>query len=410
MTATRLERIHHRGELKEHRAGNANDTRQDNHLAHRQVGNGQQLREPDNTRQNAGDDKHEEHHTQGRERLRDAPNEADARRARREQAHGGKRELAKAKHARHKDIERRGQNDRQRGWQCTLEHVGQERPLHAGVVGLQAQHKARRTDAEEVDERHLYGLKGIWRQRDTKRCKAHREQRLGEEQRRGALQVIDGTTALGHHGGHRGKVVVDEHDLGHVARGVGAGGHGHGAVGFLERQHVVDAVARHGHGVLATLERLHKLALLLRRHTTKNVIAVHRRVELGRRIERRGVHIGIGPRHAHHARDRRHRAGVVAADHVEGNALLVKVPDGLGGRGANLVADGHKAHGLGLAHHITIGRKAFHAGHHEHATGVGKLCHTVLDLCKGALRKHKLCRAHHIGALHKRGAAPLFGR
>ena len=139
------------------------------------------------------------------------------------------------------------------------------------------------------------------------------------------------------------------------------------------------------------------------------MIAVNRRIELGRRIERRGVYIGVRPRHAHHARDRRHRTRVVAADHVEGHALLVKVADGLGRRGTNLVADGHKAHGLGLAHHIAIGRKAVNVRHHEHAAGIGKLGDTVLDLRKHTLRKHKLRGAHHIGALRKRRAAPFFG-
>ena len=140
------------------------------------------------------------------------------------------------------------------------------------------------------------------------------------------------------------------------------------------------------------------------------MVAVHCGIELGRRIERRGVHISVRPRHAHHARDRRHRTRVVATDHVERHALLVKVADGLGRRGTNLVADGHKAHGLGLAHHIAIGRKAVHARHHEHAAGIGKLGDTVLDLGKRTIREHKLRRTHHIGALRKRGATPLFGR
>ena len=63
MTTTRLERIDHRGELKEHRAGKDHDDSQDNHLAHRQVGNRKQLRESDNAHQDAGDYKHKEHHT-----------------------------------------------------------------------------------------------------------------------------------------------------------------------------------------------------------------------------------------------------------------------------------------------------------------------------------------------------------
>ena len=113
MATTRLKRIHHRGELKEHRAGKDDDRQQDNGLAHRQVRDGQQLRESDNTRQDADDDKHKKHHTQGRKRLRDTPDQTHARRTRRKQAHGRKRELVKAKHARYKDIERRSHNNRQ---------------------------------------------------------------------------------------------------------------------------------------------------------------------------------------------------------------------------------------------------------------------------------------------------------
>ena len=130
----------------------------------------------------------------------------------------------------------------------------------------------------------------------------------------------------------------------------------------------------------AAFERLYELALLLRRHTPKDVVTVHCRINLGGRIERRSVHVSVGARHAHHARDRRHRTRVIAADHVESHALLVKVADSLGRRGANLIADGHKTHGLGLAHHVAVGRKAVHARHHEHTAGIGELGHTILDL------------------------------
>ena len=69
MATTRLKRIHHRGELKEHRAGKDDDRQQDNGLARRKISDGQQLRESDNTRQDADDDKYKEHHAQGSERL-----------------------------------------------------------------------------------------------------------------------------------------------------------------------------------------------------------------------------------------------------------------------------------------------------------------------------------------------------
>ena len=58
-----LDKALHIVEKLEHRAGKDDDRQQDNGLAHRQVGDGQQLRESDNAHQDAGDYKHKEHHS-----------------------------------------------------------------------------------------------------------------------------------------------------------------------------------------------------------------------------------------------------------------------------------------------------------------------------------------------------------
>ena len=46
--------------------------------------------------------------------------------------------------------------------------------------------------------------------------------------------------------GERGEIRVCEHDLRYLTGNVASRGHGDGTVGFLEREHVVYAVAGHG--------------------------------------------------------------------------------------------------------------------------------------------------------------------
>ena len=143
MTTTRLERIHHRGELKEHRAGKDHDDSQDNHLAHRQVSNRQQpgtritpARMPATTNTKSTTRK-------GVSGCEMRQIRADARRARRKQAHGSSVRWLKAKYARHKDIECRSQNDRNRRRQRTLARWSRT-TLHAGIVGLKPNTKPAR--------------------------------------------------------------------------------------------------------------------------------------------------------------------------------------------------------------------------------------------------------------------------
>ena len=205
--------------------------------------------------------------------------------------------VSRAKRRRARHAEAGGEDDGERRGQRALHDVHEEAALDAGAVRLEAEDEAGVADAEEVDERHLDGLEGVRREGDAERGEPHGEERLGEEERGGALEVVDGAAALGHHGGHAREVVVHEHELGDVARRVGSRRHGDGAVGLLEREHVVHAVARHGDRVPAPLEGLDELALLLRGHAAEHVVAVDGGVELGRGVEGRGVHVGA-PRRA----------------------------------------------------------------------------------------------------------------
>ena len=80
-----------------------------------------------------------------------------------------------------------------------------------------------------------------------------------------------------------------------VAGGVGAGGHGDAAVGVLEGQHVVDAVAGHGHGVALPLEGAHQLALLVGGDPAEDGVLPHGAGDVLIGAEGGGVHVLLRP-------------------------------------------------------------------------------------------------------------------
>ena len=92
----------------------------------------------------------------------------------------------------------------------------------------------------------------------------HRVRGLGEEQAGDPLDVVDDPSALGDDGRQRREVGVHQHELGDAACGLAARRHRHAAVGVLQREHVVDAVAGHRDGVAARLQGADHRPLLVR--------------------------------------------------------------------------------------------------------------------------------------------------
>ena len=125
---------------------------------------------------------------------------------------------------------------------------------------------------------------------------------IKNKKRGGALDIIDDAPPLGNDVRERGKVRVCEHDLRHLAGNIASRGHGDGAVGFLEREHIVHAVAGHGHGVSLLFEREDEPALHLRRHAAEDNALARRLLDLFVGFERAGVHrpvrVGIPARRA----------------------------------------------------------------------------------------------------------------
>ena len=118
---------------------------------------------------------------------------------------------------------------------------------------------------------------------------------------------------------------------------VAAGGHGDGAVGLLQGQHVVDAVAGHGHGVALSLQSLHQLFLLVRGHAAEHGEFSGGIVYLFRGVQGPGVHEFLRVRNSRALCHLGDRHGVIAGYDLYGNALGRKIREGRGGFLAYLV-------------------------------------------------------------------------
>ena len=144
----------------------------------------------------------------------------------------------------------------------------------------------------------------------------------------------------------------------------------------------------------AALQRVDELALLLRGHTAKDVIAIDRSVHLTGRIERGCVHIPIGPGDADRARDGRDRTRVVTGNDIEGDALLAEIADGVRRGRTNLIANGHEAQGTGFADDIALIGESVDLGNHQHTAQRRELGDAALKTGKDIRREHELRGAH----------------
>ncbi len=192
--------------------------------------------------------------------------------------------------------------------------------------------------------------------------------------RRCPLDVVDHPAALCHHFRHGGEVGVQQHQLGHLTGGVGAGGHGHAAVRILQGQHIVDAIAGHGHGVSLTLQGLDDLPLLLRYHPAKHGVLPDGPGDLLVCFQLPGVDPLPGAVDAGLLRHGRDRHRMVARDHFHMDALAVEIVKDLGGAAADGVFQHQQGHGEQQAVELALLR----------AVALGQQQHPAALLCKEA--------------------------
>ena len=153
-----------------------------------------------------------------------------------------------------------------------------------------------------------------------------------------------------------------------------------------------------------------KLAFLLRRHSTKDMILIDSSVDLRRRIERSRIDKRFGARNANHLCNGGNRTRIVARDDVERNALVAKICNGVGCRRSDLVADCHETQGFCPAFHIPLIGKTINGSNNENAAGIGKSVHCSLKGFIDIGGQDKLRSPHYIRTLLERSTAPFLGR
>ena len=231
-----------------------------------------------------------------------------------DRAHGRVREIGGQIEEHHAADE---QNIRQRRRERAPHDVFEEFALHERAVRLHCEEKRRNSDRHAVHKAELRGAERIRQsedQADDRHCNG--EDVLHKVERGRALDVVDDAPPLGDNVRERGEVRVGQNDLRYLTGNVASRGHGDGAVGLLEREHVVHAVAGHGDGVALLFEREDKPALHLRRHAAEYNAFARRLFDLLVGFERAGVHRPIRVRDARAAGDLGNGERVVAGDHA----------------------------------------------------------------------------------------------
>ena len=163
------------------------------------------------------------------------------------------------------------------------EHPLEEAGVHPLGVRLEGEEERRDADREPAEQREVDRLQRVVEgDHPDEDRQDHRVHGLGQEQAGDALDVVDHPPALGDHRGQRREVGVEQHQLGDATGRLAAGGHRHAAVGVLQGEHVVDAVAGHRHGVPAVLQGADHRPLLVRRDPAEHRVLLER---VGERLE-----------------------------------------------------------------------------------------------------------------------------
>ena len=152
-----------------------------------------------------------------------------------------------------------------------------------------------------------------------------REDRLGDEQPRDALDVAQDLTALVDHLRQFGEIAGDQHEVRHRPRHLGPASLRDREPRLLECRHVVDAIAEHPDILAGLREHPHHARLVVRRDAADRRRRAHRCeqrvVALRQRAAVERVRSGRDPRIA---RDRADRRRTVTGDDLERDILVAE--------------------------------------------------------------------------------------
>ena len=144
-----------------------------------------------------------------------------------------------------------------------------------------------------------------------------------------------------------GEVVVEQHEVRHLAAHVGAAlAHGHADVRTLQRRRVVDAVAGHGHDrrrAAAAPRRSRSFCSGLTRAKTLHVRERRRSAPAGSKPSRSSPVTHAGAGHADLLRDGQRRGRMIARDHDDADARRLRRAHRVGHLGARRIPEQDQA-------------------------------------------------------------------
>ena len=217
-------------------------------------------------------------------------------------------------------------------------HVAQEAPLDPCVIRLKREEEGRHADGQRTDERELDRLQRIGHINEEQQQRHHEgEDVLDQEQRRGTLDVVDNAATLRNDVWHGTELRIEQDDLRDLCRCLAARRHRNAAVGILQRQNVIHAVAGHGDRVPLRLQCADQATLLIRCDASENGVFLHRLGKVTVGDERGGVYIALGVLNARVTCDLADGNGVIAGDDADGHTLRRKVTERVTGIGAEQV-------------------------------------------------------------------------
>ena len=159
------------------------------------------------------------------------------------------------------------------------------------------------------------------------------------------FDVVKHHASFAHGARDGGKVVVGQHQIGRLARRVGAvPAHGHANVGGFECRGVVDAVARHGHQMALALQCRNQAQFVFGRGAGKHVGGLHVVFECG--IAEFGYVVasqGLVGRQTQLPPNGGGGDGVVASDHFDADARPLAFGHSGNGLVARRVDDAHQS-------------------------------------------------------------------
>ena len=207
---------------------------------------------------------------------------------------------------------------------------------------------------------------------------------------------------------HRGKIGIQQYQIGGVFGGVAAGGHGDAAVRRFQGQYVVDPIAGHGDGVRIVLQGADHLLLLARGNPPKHIAGAHGLLQLFLCVQGGGIHIFFRMAQPGLGGNGRYGDRVIPRNHFQINALVVKILQDFRGLFSDNIGDQNQPQQLDVRGQAVLLHHLRGVGNHQHPHPLFGVFANLFGNSGVGFREQELIGAHIVGALVLKGGAAVF--